>query len=204
MLFDVLNGALRRVLPASMWSRRTGIGEMSDTEFLCEVFRNGIFEIDFGKNKDCRRPHADHALHVVSAASACHQGQSEILHVAHRFQPLLLTYLKMPKRIGVMRVTSHLEHDRLRLEAFDSRQNASPECMEPDIAGRVRFERNVQRCELGASLFGKSRSWKECPATLMNAASEDRRIVVPDPLHAVPMMQVDIDVCDALKCFTEK
>src|SRR5437588_12332769 len=110
----------------------------------------------------------------------------------------------MAQRIGEVRVSPHLEDDRLGLEPFYGRQDPAPKCIQPYIAGRISIQRNVESGELSPCLVRETRSWKQGSAALVNAAGEDGRFVVPDPLDAISVMEIDVYVSNSIEAIPKE
>ena len=115
--------------------------------------------------------------------------------------------LHLRERIGGVRVASELRHQDVGLEALDQRRDDGAERVQPRVVAGERRQRHVHRAPLRArsTAFGQTtRPWEEPRRVLVDRDRQHTRVVVEDELHAIAVMDVDVDVGDPLGACLEQ
>src|SRR5260370_28000484 len=110
------------------------------------------------------------------------------------------------QRIQVVRVATVLRHENRRLESAQHRRHHPLESLQPGFVPGERLEGKVRR---GASplphaaILRKSGARKEVSAALVKADREHVRIRVKNVLDTIAVMNIDVDVGDAMASILE-
>ena len=113
----------------------------------------------------------------------------------------------MGERIGAVRVAAELRHQDVRREVANASRDRLAERCEPCVVVGFGMQRDVHLRPLGlagAGLVLEPGSGKEVAAGLVDGDGEDARFRVEDRLRAVAVMDVDVDVGDALHALGEQ
>src|SRR5690348_8006204 len=114
---------------------------------------------------------------------------------------------KMRERVEVMRVAAVLSHQYRRLEPSQQCRNDLFERQKPRLVPRVRNKRHVGGESLSrtnAAVLRKAGAGKQPVARFVQADGQNVRIALKDVLDAVAVVNVDVDVGDAMAALDRK
>jgi len=179
------------------------IAKKRDSPTRSKIAREGVFIIYFPQFKAGRGPHPGDVIEVVSPATDGDNWDAEGFDPFDGGEPFLLAAVEVGEGVGDVGVGAHLQDDCLGGETFERRDRSIFKSPEPDVAGCSGLEGDIEGGKVFSDFINPAGAREKSLPFFVDGNSEDGRVFEPDPLDAVAVMNVDIDVGDSVEFFAK-